>query len=263
MLAPLSDVLTVNKLLYLVKKFFTRIKEIIYYLGEAAKMSVAENIKKLRMIFDVTQRELAEVAGVTENAVSKWENGYAEPRMGAIEKMAACYNLSKMHIIEDGGMDLIDPATKKPYPPSASLPDGAFMPAPSPKATAPLYGDVHAGVPTDEDVAYAVVELPAEVAERHPAAYFLRVDGDCMDKVYPEGCMVLVDPTLGCENGRIMCLEVEGVGNIMRRVYRSARTLLLVPESNNPEHEDIVLSADDAVVRSLGRVVWFQSAGEL
>jgi SOS-response transcriptional repressor LexA len=75
--------------------------------------------------------------------------------------------------------------------------------------------------------------------------------------------MVLVDPTLGCDNGRIMCLEVEGVGNIMRRVYRSARTLLLVPESTNPEHEDIVLSADDAVVRSLGRVVWFQAASEL
>lgn len=76
-------------------------------------MSIAENIKALRAIFHVTQRELAEIAGVTENAVSKWENGYSEPRMGAIERMASCYGITKSNIIEEGGMTLIDPVTKK------------------------------------------------------------------------------------------------------------------------------------------------------
>lgn len=76
-------------------------------------MPISENIKKLRQIFDVTQDELGEVAGVTGNAVSQWENGRSEPRMGAIERMAACYQISKSHLIEDGGMDQIDPVTKK------------------------------------------------------------------------------------------------------------------------------------------------------
>lgn len=58
-------------------------------------MGVAENIKMIRDMFDVTQRELADIAGVTENAVSKWENGYSEPRMGAVERIAACYGLKK------------------------------------------------------------------------------------------------------------------------------------------------------------------------
>ena len=49
-------------------------------------MSVSDNIKQLRRIFNVTQKQLADIAGVTENAVSKWENGYSEPRMGAIER---------------------------------------------------------------------------------------------------------------------------------------------------------------------------------
>ena len=61
-------------------------------------MGVAENIKMIRDMFDVTQRELADIAGVTENAVSKWENGYSEPRMGAVERIAACYGLKKRQI---------------------------------------------------------------------------------------------------------------------------------------------------------------------
>ena len=56
-------------------------------------MGIADNIKAIRDKYDLTQRELADVAGVTENAVSKWENGYSEPRMGAIERIAACYGL--------------------------------------------------------------------------------------------------------------------------------------------------------------------------
>src|SRR5699024_1766335 len=107
-------------------------------------MGVADNIKKIREIFDVTQRELADIAGVTENAVSKWENGYAEPRMGAVEKIAACYGLKKRHIIEDGGMDMIDPLTKRPKQ-EISYPPGAIIPSPPRKAYAPLLGRVHAG----------------------------------------------------------------------------------------------------------------------
>jgi repressor LexA len=223
-------------------------------------MGIAENIDALLVRYDIPQSTLARIAGVEPATVSRWRHGVI-PREEPIRKIVDYFpGLTRDDIVSDSaGLA----AKEHSAAISAILPEGAFMPAPSPKATAPLYGDVHAGVPTDEDVTYAVMELPAEVAERHPEAYFLRVDGDCMDKVYPEGCMVLVDPTLGYANGRIMCLEVEGIGNIMRRVYRSARTLLLAPESTNPEHEDIVLSADEAVVRTLGRVVWFQSAGEL
>lgn len=70
-------------------------------------MSIAENIKKLREKFDLTQQELADIAGVTNKAVSAWETGVKEPRMGAIEKISRHFNIKKSNIIEDGGMDLI------------------------------------------------------------------------------------------------------------------------------------------------------------
>ncbi len=70
-------------------------------------MSIAENIKKLREKYDLTQQQLADIAGVTNKAVSAWETGLKEPRMGAIEKIAQHFNIKKSNIIEEGGMELI------------------------------------------------------------------------------------------------------------------------------------------------------------
>jgi transcriptional regulator with XRE-family HTH domain len=74
-------------------------------------MAISENIKKLRERYGLTQQELAEIAGVTNKAVSAWESGLSEPRMGAIEKMATRFNIKKSNIIEDGGMNLLDSDT--------------------------------------------------------------------------------------------------------------------------------------------------------
>ncbi|AUJ88411.1 XRE family transcriptional regulator [Paenibacillus polymyxa] len=70
-------------------------------------MVISNNIKKLRTRFDLTQQELAEIAGVTNKAVSAWESGLSEPRMGAIEKMARHFKIKKSNIIEDGGIERI------------------------------------------------------------------------------------------------------------------------------------------------------------
>lgn len=70
-------------------------------------MGVRENIIKLRRLTGATQQELADIAGVSRSAVSLWEIGDSEPRMGAVQSMADHYGLRKANIIEDGGMDRI------------------------------------------------------------------------------------------------------------------------------------------------------------
>lgn len=49
-------------------------------------------IKALREIIDgqkITQRQLAREIGVTEAAMSRWLNECRDPKLGAVEKMAA------------------------------------------------------------------------------------------------------------------------------------------------------------------------------
>lgn len=225
-------------------------------------MSISDNIKRIRSIYGVTQKELADIAGVTENAVSKWENGYSEPRMGAIEKIAACYGLRKSHIIEDGGMDLIDPITKKPR---TTTPANALLPNPAPrKAYAPLLGRVHAGDAQEPDVLDEEIPIPYEVWEGHKGGYFLEVEGTCMSRVYPEGCYIYIDPAKQPQNGSVAVVSIDGADYVMRRLYRTPQTVVLSPDSWEGGYEDIVITAvGEHTVEYVGTVVWFQPAEEM
>lgn len=61
---------------------------------------IGENIKHLRESHSMSQKELAEIAGVTDKAVSTWESGINIPRMGAIQKIADYFKIKKSEIIE-------------------------------------------------------------------------------------------------------------------------------------------------------------------
>lgn len=53
-----------------------------------------ENLKQLRECNSLTQRELAEDLSVTAKTVSKWENGFFEPDMLMLEKIADYFNVT-------------------------------------------------------------------------------------------------------------------------------------------------------------------------
>lgn len=64
-------------------------------------MSIGKNIKKLRIANGMEQSQIAKIAGVTNKAVSAWENELSVPRMGAIQKIADYFGILKSDIIED------------------------------------------------------------------------------------------------------------------------------------------------------------------
>lgn len=70
-------------------------------------MAISENIKLLREKYRLSQKDLALIAGVSDKAVSTWERGLKEPRMGAIQKIADHFGIKKSNLIEDGGMDSV------------------------------------------------------------------------------------------------------------------------------------------------------------
>ena len=224
-------------------------------------MGVRENIIELRKRYGITQEELAKIAGVSRGAVSQWEGGFSEPRMGAIQKIADHYGLLKSNIIEDGGMISVEYDGRSPRfdAPANAIPVRASEPA-----YAPLLGRVHAGDAQEPDVLDERIPLPKEVADAHPSAYFLQVEGQCMSKVYPEGCYILIDPDREPRNGSIAVVSIDGADYVMRRMYRGATTLVLSPESWEDGFEDIVItSTDECTVEFHGTVVWFQSRSEM
>lgn len=213
-------------------------------------MSIADNIRRIRSASGLSQEEFGKIAGVSSMAVSQWENGRAVPRMGAVQKIADHFHISKGEVIDE----------KDARP---SMPANAILPRPS-TAYAPLLGRVHAGDAQEPDVLDERVPVPEDVIARHPSAYFLQVEGQCMSRVYPEGCYILIDPDREPQNGSIAVVSIDGADYVMRRMYRGATTLVLSPESWDEGFEDIVISqGDERTVEFHGVVVWFQSSEEM
>ncbi len=219
-------------------------------------MGIPENIDALLVKFDITQEALARIAGVAPSSVNGWRNG-AVPRKNAIERMCKALEISRDDIMSDEyGL-----AAKEHG--RYAMPDGAMPVVPS-SATVPLLtiGRVHAGAMADEEEVAHRVEVPASVCENHPRAFALEVEGDCMDRVIPEGSHVLVDPDREPGNGSIAVVETEAYRAVMRRWYRGSSTLMLTADSH-AEQEDMVFGPEDGPVRVVGTVVWWQAPAEM
>ncbi|MBX4265486.1 helix-turn-helix domain-containing protein [Clostridium estertheticum] len=57
-------------------------------------MSFAENLKSLRQERHISQEELAEIVGVSRQAVSKWEQGSGYPEMEKLLVLSKKLNIS-------------------------------------------------------------------------------------------------------------------------------------------------------------------------
>lgn len=210
-------------------------------------MSTGANIRRLRKQRKLTQDQLGDMVGVSRSTITQWERGWTTPRMGNVQLLAGALGVSTADIIADE------------LPPS-----NAIKPATAKPAYAPLLGRVHAGEAQEPDVLQDAIPVPYDIIKRHPQGYFLQVEGDCMDNVYPEGCYILIDPEQRPSNGSIAVVSIDGADYVMRRLYRGANTLILSPDSHNAEHEDMVFTAaDEHTVEFHGTVVWFQSSKEM
>lgn len=212
-------------------------------------MSIGKNIKRLRSKYGLTQEELGAIADVSSMAVSQWENDRAVPRMGAVQAIADHFKISKSEIIDD---------EKDNHKLRANV-QGMAM------GSVPLLGSVHAGKPQDPDTYDGeTVKIPQFLIDSDPDCYALEAEGDCMNKVYPEGCTIAVSPNKEPMNGSVAVVSIDGREAVMRRMYRTPNTLVLSPDSFNPDHDDIVVTSEtEHTIEFLGKVVWFQAREEM
>ena len=61
--------------------------------------TMGERIAKARMYMNLNQRELAKKANLTEANLSRYENGYREPKAGTISQIAEALGISADYIL--------------------------------------------------------------------------------------------------------------------------------------------------------------------
>lgn len=214
-------------------------------------MGISENLKRLREIYGLTQQDLADIAGVTNKSVSAWELGNKEPRMGAVEKIAKRFGLKKSNLIEENGMDNIhisEPDVKNREVPTA----------------APLYGHIAAGNPSEMIEVEEYIDIPQVLLDRHPRAFLLRVNGDSMDKIVPNGALALIDPDSEINSGDVAAIAVNGHEATLKRIHKLNNSIVLEPDSHNPHHKAKLYRCDEGnTLNIIGKMVWYMSKMDL
>lgn len=214
-------------------------------------MDFANRLRALRKNAGLTQLELAQRLDLTSTAIGAWEAGRAKPRLDKLEQLASILGTSAYYLLNG----------EEPPSPDFSYPSGARRPV-GRSGMVPMrrLGKTHAGDAIEELVDEGEVEVPAHVAEMHPNGFVLSVEGDCMDRAYPDGCVVLVDPDAQPWNGCAVVAETAPGESVLRRYMRGSNTLMLSADSHSGDYEDMVFSNEETQeVRTLGVVVWFQA----
>ena len=166
-------------------------------------MSVGENIRRLREKYQLSQKDMARIAGATNKAVSTWEKGTREPRMGAIQAIADYFNLRKSDII-DGVVDEERPLR------------------------VPVLGTIMAGIPmygAENILDYE--EIPAALAV--DGEYFaLKIKEHSMEPRICEGDVVIVRRQDDVDTGDVAIVLVNGDEATIKRIKKSPNGITLI-----------------------------------
>ena len=205
-------------------------------------MDFAKNFKRLREKNGLSMQFVADRLGVHRITVHNWERGNAYPHTDNIMRAAELFHVPYTSLIGNN-----------------EPPQGAITPQAT-SAFVPVLelGAIHAGDPIEPRDDARVVEIPATVADAHKNGYLLRVVGNCMDRRYPDGCSVLIDPDMQPTQGQAVAVQIDSDEVLLRVYHKGASTLMLSADSHE-EYDDLIINGEGREVDLLGVAVWFQA----
>ena len=200
-------------------------------------------LKELRKRAGITQQELSERLGISQQSIYYYEKDQRDIKASMLISMASALNCTVSELLG------IDPVNDNP------ITEQSYM------RNVPLFASIAAGTPIEMLAVDNSFPVPARIMEQHPHAFLLRVDGESMNRVIPNGAYALVDP---CEdvaaNGKPYAICVNGYDATIKRVRRLSNGFELVPDSTDPTFRSVVYDygiEGTETITVIGRVVWY------
>lgn len=198
-------------------------------------------IAEARVAKGWSQQQLADAIGATQQTIQRYESGARDIKSSVIIKLSEALGVTISYLLglESEKID--------------SSPD-SFV-------DVPLYGSIAAGKPMEMVAVEGSHPIPTKVREKYPDSFLLKVEGDSMNRVLPNGCYALVDPrqTADC-NGAPYAVCVNGYDATIKRVRKLNNGFELVPDSNDPTYEKKTYNynePDTDTITVIGRVVYY------
>lgn len=206
-------------------------------------MGLAENLRFYRKKFGLSQEQIAEKLGYKSfTTIQKWEMGISEPSLEKINILAELFGVSIDHLISNFNSN-IDSDTPRQYP---FIPDA-----------------VAAGIPCSIE---GIKELPTiGISDALMGKYagnkhiiVMRVNGESMNKVIPNGSFVAVKTDVTVENLKDGDLVVFGKTHeySLKHFYNAGDEIIFKPNSTNPIFRDHVFNKDETI-KIVGKVIMY------
>lgn len=207
--------------------------------------TTGRNIKALREDNDLTQSEFAGLIGSTTTTVSGWETRAVPTSRRFLERISEQFKVPVEDLLSENGYyaKTHGSVTIKPTPATGSL---------------PIIGAAHAGDPCPAyEVDGGMLDCPEEYCRE--GNFFIRINGDSMDRQLVDGTYALIDVHAEVRSGDIALVKVNGDDATVKRVKFMDGIAVLEPDSSNPDHRRRMIDSSDPEspeVRILGKVVY-------
>ena len=198
-------------------------------------------IAEARVAKGWSQQQLADAIGATQQTIQRYESGARDIKSSVIIKLSAALGVTISYLL--------------------GLESEKIDSSPNSFVDVPLYGSIAAGKPMEMVAVEGSHPIPTKVREKYPDSFLLKVEGDSMNRVLPNGCYALVDPrqTADC-NGAPYAVCVNGYDATIKRVRKLNNGFELVPDSNDPTYEKKTYNynePDTDTITVIGRVVYY------
>lgn len=204
-------------------------------------MNVGMRIKKRRKEIGLSVDELAKRLGKNRATIYRYESSEIENMpLDIIEPLAEVLKVSPAYLM----------GWEKEDKPKILTSSYKFIPNP-----------ISAGLPIDMEglTEYQKIEVSDEVMGKWAGdkeVFFIRVNGDSMDKVIPHGSLIAVKPVekQKINNGDIIVFSENGDYSV-KRFYKEEDTIIFRPDSHDPSFYDYITNVynDDLIIH--GKVV--------
>ena len=204
----------------------------------------ARRIKQLRAENNLTQKQFAEIFGMKQNSVSSYENGIRMPENKLLFEIANYFNVSGDWL---SGNDISNTTVK-------------LYKNPNPRY-APLLGTASAGTPesTDEFID-EMLEIPTFIKHEANYMFFIKVNGDSMNKLMPNGSVALILKsehfTKQPISGDIVVFKVDN-DFCIKRFIETDTVVIFEPSSYSDEFKPLVyVKGSNIDIEIIGKVIY-------
>ena len=193
----------------------------------------------------LTQKEVSAKTGIPLGTIRRWEQGQNDPDLNSLIQLVKLYGVSLDAILEMGiaGDNSVNCNRN------------------SRMTSVPLLSGITATDFTETINSDETYDIPADIYERFPQAFLLKVEDDSMNRVLPNGCYALINP---CQQAskpmKAYAVCMNGFEATIKRVKPLSNGYELIPDSVDPTYRSRIFDFNEIDAQSvsiIGEVIWY------